>query len=127
VARARGVTPHQRGLGEKTLEEAGVDLFSLDVQPVSVLLGAESVRTGAQSPAKPRDLRPEGRRWIVREAIGPELIDQVIGGDAAAGLDEEHREEQPLLRTRNADQLVTVGDFERTEDPVPLHANTIGR
>ena len=102
-------------------------MVGLDVQPVSVLLGAESVRTGAQSPAKPRYLRPESRRWIVREAIGPELIDQVIGGDGPAGVDQEHREKQPLLGTRNADQLVTVGDFERTEDPVPLHANTIGR
>ena len=70
----------------------------------------------APSRRRSRDLRPESRRWIVGEAIGPEFIDQAIGGDGPAGLDEEHREKQPLLRTRNADQLVTVGDFERTED-----------
>ena len=114
-------------VGEKTLEEAGVDLVGLDVQPVSVLFGEESVRTAAQSPAQPRDLRPESRRRIGREAVGPELIDQAIGGDGAPGVGEQHREEQPLLGTRNADQLVTVGDFERTEDAVPQHVNTIGR
>jgi len=69
----------------------------------------------------------ESTPWIGWEAVGPELIDQAIGRDGVAGIGEQHREEEPLLWARDADHPVAVCNFERSEDPVPQHAPTIGR
>ena len=124
VARARGLTPSTRPSARRRSKRRA----STWSASTSSRYPCSSVRSlFALAPSRRRS-----RETCVRRAagswgrqFGPELIDQAIGGDGPAGSTRSIAKQ--LLRTRNADQLVTVGDFERTEDPVPLHTNTIGR
>jgi hypothetical protein len=57
--------------------------------------------------------------------VAPQPVDKGTGVDGPARLDQQHRQQQPLLRARNSDWSVVVSDFERPEEPVPKHAPTL--
>jgi hypothetical protein len=61
------------------------------------------------------DLQRGGGR-IGRRSV-PQLVDQPVARDRTVGVEEEQREQRPLLRTTKRDPAIVLDRLQRTEDP----------
>jgi hypothetical protein len=87
---------------EQDLEAVQVELAVRDVQQVAGCAGDEqrvAAAVRAERLAQPRDMDLEGVVRGRRRIVGPQLLDQAVAGDDAIGLQQEDRQQRPLLRT----------------------------
>ncbi len=107
------------GAPEQRLEATGVHGLGLGTQHVT----RRPVRHQlpfAQSPAQLRDLDPQRGGGPGGRAAVPEVLDQPVGGDGPAGVDEEHGQQRPDLDLRHVDRPPVRGPHhERPQHPEP--------
>lgn len=100
-------------------EPAGVDLGAVDVEPVAGAplahdpIGPED---HAQAPRVQPQVGPRRRRRLG----APQRVDQVVGGEAAVRVAEQHREQEPLLARPQDRDDVAGPDPQRTQN-LELH------
>ena len=58
----------------------------------------------------------QSRVGVLRRIVAPEPVNQAVGGDDRAGLEEQQREEGALLSTAETKLPIALPDLERAED-----------
>ena len=58
----------------------------------------------------------QGGLCVLRRIVTPELVDQAVGRDDLARVQEQDREDAPLLRPSEADLPIAVSNLEWAED-----------
>ena len=53
----------------------------------------------------------------VRNVLGPESVDDLLAGDGAVRVQEQNREERPLLACSHVQRRMTAAHLQRAEDP----------
>jgi hypothetical protein len=66
---------------------------------------------------KARNVLLEGGGRVVGRMCTPELVDESVGRDRFIGMEQEEREDAPLLRSTEAEHALAVPHLERAEDP----------
>ena len=61
-------------------------------------------------------MRLQGRRGVLGRTAAPQSLDQPVRRDHAVRLEEEHRQDYPLLRAAELDRLGPDQDLERAEN-----------
>ncbi len=101
-------------LGQKVFESGQVErVAGLDRVPAGV--GRDDLRD-AQRPAHVGDVHLEGRGCRRGRALPPEVVDQAVSRDDRVAIEEEQRQQEPLLVTAQPQRLTREQDFERSED-----------
>lgn len=108
------------GLTGRGLEPVEVELLGLDQQRVALAprhqqLGVTAV-LGLEQLAQARNVRLECGGSVGRRGVAPELLDQPVGGEGLARVQEQQRQQRALLRAAEAKRLRTVGGLERPQD-----------
>jgi hypothetical protein len=97
----RGASRCQLGpaLGEEPLEPVGVERLRIEPQLVPPLARDELGGSGGagQRLAQARHVHLERLGWTGGRVLPPELVDQTVGAQGLVGVDEEQREQRPLL------------------------------
>jgi streptogramin lyase len=73
---------------------------------------------GLEQLAQPRDVRLERGGGVGRRGVAPELLDQAVGRDRLARVQQEEREQGPLFRPPETKRLRPIPDLERAEDQI---------
>jgi hypothetical protein len=60
----------------------------------------------------------ERRRGVLRRIVAPEQVDEPVGGDDLAGVEQQDGEDAALLRAAERQAPLAVEDLERAEEPV---------
>ena len=107
IARPRLVDQHA--------DTGQIELIRLQADPVAGR--ARLDRLGAERLAELRDEVLERRRRGRRRLTGPERVDQAVGRDDAAGVEQEQGEQRALLRAAERDHLSVDRHLERAQDP----------
>ncbi len=110
-------------LGDEPLEAAEVRLVGRRLEQVAGIARDDDLRT--ERLAELRDVvlkRVLGRR---RRLPGPELLDQLIGGDDLARPQQQQGEERPLLLARQRHRLAVGEHLQRPEDPELQHVRVV--
>src|SRR5262245_43264326 len=114
LLRAAGVEARAR-LGREPLEAVQVELVRLELEGVPG-------RSRVQHPG--RDHLPQLRavdlhhlRGAVGHVLAPQLADDAVDRELAAGVHEQEREERPLLPAPQPDVALPLAQLQRTEDP----------
>src|SRR5581483_472602 len=101
-------------LGQQRLEHASVDGVGVDTKAVSGADGLE--RLGSQALPDLRDVSLQrlagGTRWVA----APQLLDEVVRRHDLVRMQEEDREQLPLLPAADRDGAVGVVHLEWTEN-----------
>ena len=92
------------GLGHQPLEALQVELVRPDVDDVARRPGHDRLPACAERLAQLRDAYLERGRPGFRRLIAPELVDQAVAGDDLVRVQEEEREQGPLLRSTERHQ-----------------------
>ena len=106
IAGARGV--------DQAPDARRVELLGLE--PDDVAGRPRLDRIGAERLPQLRDEVLERRHGRRRRALGPQRLDQPVLRDDPAGLEQEHREHDPLLRAAERDGLAVSASLERSQD-----------
>ena len=96
----------------KLLQAVEVEASGLDVEQVAALQRAQA--PVAKRLAEPRDMGVEAPHRARRRAAAVEIVDQAIGRDDLAAVEQEDREQALLLRAER-DLSAAVVDLECTE------------
>ena len=120
-----GITRAQEAdaLGRQALEAHDVDGVRLHSQEIAGGLGREHVRAapvgagGLQEAPEPGDIGLQRCHGACRGLVTPELLDQPVDGHHPVGRHDQHREERPLLRAAQGEQLPAADDLERAQRP----------
>ncbi|GBC87637.1 hypothetical protein HRbin12_01653 [bacterium HR12] len=110
-------------LEDPLLEPPSVDAVGLDAEqvPGGPCLDHRSSVVGPQRPAELRDVQLDRVSRGPGRMLPPDQLDQSVRRDDLADVQEQDREDRPLLRRPQPDVPVVGDDLERPEDPV-LHA-----
>jgi hypothetical protein len=95
----------------------GVDLVLVHRQAVAG--GRRLDRAGRQRPPQPEDLRLESSGAVVGQPVGPDVLEEAIGRDDVAPLEQEGAEEAALAGAGRREIARAVRDAKRAEHPVP--------
>ena len=104
---------------DQPLEEPKIELVGLDVDPVS--RRARDDQALWEDLAQLRDEVLKHVRRRLRRPLAPELVDQSIGRDHLAVIDQEQGKEGSLLLARERNGGTAVDDLEGAEDPKLEH------
>jgi hypothetical protein len=103
-----------------------IELAGLDPEDIARRPRDEDV-VPSERLAKLRDADAERRRAGRGRLLAPELVDQPVARDDLVRVEQEHREQRPLPRSRERKRATALEHLERTQDPklhVREHANT---
>src|ERR671923_201963 len=101
-------------LGGQGLRPGRIEPARVDTEQVSGRLRHENVRP-EQLPQLGDEVLKGGRSRL-RRVLTPERVDQAVGRDGAAGIDEEEREQGPLLRPAERQRFAVRAHLDRPED-----------
>ena len=107
-------------LCDEPLEALEVELAGLDAQQVAGRAGDQARLVAGRRTERlpqPRNLVTERVVGRVGALPGEELADQSLPRDDAVGIEQEERQQRPLLRSSNRDRHPVHPHDERTEDP----------
>jgi len=117
------------GLGHDRCEPLGVDRVGVDPQLVSRRGGGDQVpapRFGLlQRPPELRDLGVESTARLGRGVAVPQVLDQPVGRDRLAGMDEQVGQQGTDLRPGNRDSRATVVPHRERPEQAEPHAETV--
>ena len=102
-------------------EAVDVELARLDTERITSRLRLQTVV--AQDAAQLRDIVLEDLRRRRRRPLVPELVDQPVGRKGLVRMDQQKREQRPLLAAPERELSSLVADLERTED-AEIHSVT---
>ena len=107
------------------LEPSCIDVISVDGQPIA---GGERVDGHrGEGPPQPGDAGLQRMSGVAGRAVAVEVVDQRVGGDDAAGVGEQEREQCPQRRPADSHLAAVVAPRRRrAEDPEP-HPNILPR
>ena len=119
-----------RGALRSRLPDEGLDLVDVvlavgDLQQVSGCLRLESRRD--EQSAQVRDMHLQRLRGGVGDVLFPKCVDQRVGRDDAVRVQQQHREQRPLLRAADVDRPPSVVQLERPQESkshLPLPSTT---
>src|SRR5581483_6748133 len=111
------------GLVDEPADEGEVELPGLEAEDVSRRPPLD--RIGAERLAELRDEVLQRRRRGRRRLARPERVDQPVGRDDPAGVEEEQSEQRPLLRSAERKRASPGDHLERAEDPELEHAQVV--
>jgi hypothetical protein len=109
---------------EQALETMQVKLFGLEAKEVARPLRSQDAERVAvlalrlEELAQVGDVALNGRLRSPRRSLGPELLDQTVGGDDPVRLEEKERQEGALLGASERKQNPVRRDRKRAEDLV---------
>ena len=109
------------GGGKELLQARDIEPLGIDLEAVAPVRGRDRVVTVAnQRLAQLGDVDVDGlpRRW--RRRLAPELVDQPLACDELVRVQEQDRQDEPLLQPAQRNRLALVDHLQRPEDPV-LH------
>ena len=109
-ALARGCVAH---LECEPLEAARVDRVRRDAEHVAGRTGLEEL--GAEHPAQPRDAVLDVGRRRARRRIAPQLLDQRVDRDDLVGVDQQERQQRPLLGAAERQRFAGRDGFQRPQ------------
>jgi hypothetical protein len=117
IGRARDLALGRRPLRlfQQALELDQVQLPWLDAQQVA--RRARQQHACRQHLPQPRHVVLNELRRPCRRCLTPQLVHEPIAGHDLVRVQEEHRQQRPLLRRPQLDQHAPLGDLERPEDP----------
>ena len=110
-------------LGDEPLEAAEVRLLGRCLEHVAGIARDDHVR--AERLAELRDVVLEGVLGRRRRLSGPELLDQLIGGDGLARPQQQQREQRALLLPRQRHRLAVGQHLQRAEHPELQHVRVV--
>lgn len=102
-------------LRPKTFEPSEVDPVRTDFEHVTRRASSQDIVRLEQLP-EPGDVLLEGGRSILGRGVTPELLDQAVGRDHAACLEQQQGEETALLDAPEAKLPLPLPDLEWAED-----------
>ena len=104
-------------LGDEPLEPADVDQLAVDPQliPAPVREDLHPAAVGERL-AQPPDVVLHHLGRALGRLLPPQPLDQPIGRDRPVGLEPEHRQHRPLLRSAECDRLVVDAGLEVSKD-----------
>jgi pimeloyl-ACP methyl ester carboxylesterase len=109
---------------QQLLEAAGVHLLGRDLQAVPGWLGDDNVRGAGrrERAAQLRHVRTQGAPGLGRRLILPHGVDEALGRDALARMDEQHGQQPALAPAPEIEPPLVRRGHERAEDPqLQLH------
>ena len=123
VARIQLAAP----LGQKPLKPPRIHSLGVEPQLVAVLTRHHQARRGA---ARPRAQRLAQSRNVDLQRLGgrgrrtptPQLVDQPVRAQPLVDVQQQHRQQRPLLAPPKRNPAALIEDFERTEDE-EVHAS----
>ena len=112
--------------GRKELPHArDVELVGADPEPVATVCRRDRVATvPGQHLPQLGDVDVDRLSGRGRRRLAPELVDQALARDELVRMQEQDRQDEPLLQPAQRDRLALVDHLERPEDPV-LHEHVL--
>jgi hypothetical protein len=107
-------------LVDERFEAVEVQLPGLYREHISRRLGAKNPR--GQDAAQVRDMHLQRLAGRLRRAIAPQLVDEAVGRDDLVAMQEQDRQEPPLLGRAEANRAPFVDDLQRAKDS-EVHPN----
>ena len=107
-------------LPEQALEPRRINAVGVDPEHVPGRLGHEELRPDDLAELGDEVLQRGRRR--PRGFLAPDLVDQAVGGDDLAGVNEQRREQRALLLPSQWERAAVRADFERPEDAELEHS-----
>ena len=104
-------------LADQPLEPVHVELIPVETQHITRRLGEDRTAALAERFSQLRDAHLQGGPAGPRRLLAPQLVDQLIARHDLVRAQQQDRQQRALLRTRERDHGVAIGDLERTEDP----------
>jgi hypothetical protein len=99
------------------LESDGIDASRIDPQPVPAVPAFQAAPGIAEGAAQPGDQAPQGDVRARRGCVVPQQPPERVGRDQTVRLDDERREQHPLLAATDLDRLSRQVHLERPENP----------
>ncbi len=99
----------------EALEAVEIERVRFDPDEVAGRPRRQDVRR--QRLPQPRDVDPQRSRSVVRRALRPELVHQLVSGDDLVGVKEEHGEQRARLGPAEGSLAAFVPRLERSQDP----------
>ena len=110
------------GLPKQRLETERVELFVLCSELVARRRAFDCL--GSENASEPRDVCLECSASGLGGLLPPHGVDQVVRGDCLVDVQEQVREDQPLLGTSNGDGAVVIGSGEWAQE-LETHRRTV--
>jgi len=108
-----------RCLGDKSLEPPEIDDAPLRAQPITARLRLDTVDTECSTQA--RNVDPDRVVRTGRRIVAPELVHEVVGRNGLADVQDEDREDRPLLGAADIHYAAWADDFEGAQN-LELHS-----
>ena len=114
-------------LGHEPLEAVRVEALGIEPQLVAVLARHDHAGRGAagltrQRLAQAGDLHLHRLGGVRRWTLAPELVDQPVRAERLVGVQQQQRQQRPLLAPAERDRAALVEDLERAEN-AEVHAS----
>ena len=110
---------------QEPLESMDVDLLRCDPQHVAPGPGQEQLLR-VEALTQPGDLDVEVVARGAGRPVGPQLVDHPVARDHLVGVQEQERDQRPLLRSPERNRPAVPNSFERPEQQ-ELHLASFGR
>ena len=104
------------GGSQEALEPAEVDVVGINGQSIPAGLG-DQMGAHRQRTAQTGHLCAQRARRIVGAVVGPQLLDQPIGGDGTVCFQEQDHEHAALTAAAKCDRTAVIEQLDRAEDP----------
>ena len=88
--------------------------------PIAVVI-EQRAPVGVQCLTQPRDVRLQRLQRCGRRARSPKIVDQPVSRDDLIGVQQQNRQQRPLLVATEPDRAIPIADLQRTENP-KIHA-----
>jgi hypothetical protein len=113
------------GLRDEPFEATHVHALPIDPQLVAAPVG-QDLRAAAvgERLAQPPDVVLHHLGGALRRLLAPQSLDQPVGGDGAIGLEPQHRQDRPLLRSAEGHRMVVDAGLEVSKD-ADLHGTAL--
>jgi hypothetical protein len=103
------------GLGDEPLEAREVELGRID--PQDIARGARHQPVVAELLAQPRDVFLDALGDRRRRRRPPQLVDQPLRRDYLVGVQQQHRQQRPLLAPAQRQPAIVLDHLQRAEKP----------
>ena len=100
---------------DERFEALQVQLPRLDVKHVTRCPGHDDV--GAERAAEMRDVHLQRLAGGLRRSVAPQLVDEPLGRDHLVAVQEEKRQQRPLLRRLDGNRAACADDLQRAKYP----------
>jgi hypothetical protein len=109
-------------LGDQALELGEVELLGPDVDEIARHAGDDDAwltapPRGLQRPAQAGDMHPQRVGGRGGGLLAPQVVDQPLDGDHPACLQQQHRQQRPLLGAPQHDRSPRRKGLKRSQDP----------